>query len=63
MIIAKVTRIDSNLELCDVEVHEDGAWVESSRSESVEEFERRIEEFLDEYFLKTGRTVFLKGGK
>lgn len=52
MITARVVQIDGDLELCDVEVHENGEWVESCRSESMEEFQERIREFCEEYFLR-----------
>lgn len=53
MITARMVKVDTDLELCDVEVMENDRWVESSLNESVEDFHRRIEEFFKEYLQKT----------
>jgi len=54
MITARVVKTGEDLELCYVEVHENGEWVETSRSGSMEEFQERIREFREEYLLRRG---------
>ena len=52
MLRIEIKKVDENCELCDIEIREDGKWVETCVSEPVSEAVRKRNEFMKKRFPK-----------